>query len=182
MSSFPLESTLNVVAIEHWPLARLLPYTRTPRNNDPAVDQMAASILEFGFRIPCVAKSTGERVDGHLRRRPKSRCFACSPIVPRPELRPFQGWAIAGCWGNTVCYAAMQPWRTAIRRCWMKRPVDLIWTDPPYNVDYPNVSKNHPAFNRKRPILNDRLGARFRDFPGEALTGMLPRCKGAVYI
>lgn len=76
----------------------------------------------------------------------------------------------------------MQPWRTAIRRCWMKRPVDLIWTDPPYNVDYPNVSKNHPAFNRKRPILNDRLGARFRDFPGEALTGMLPRCKGAVYI
>src|SRR5260363_425055 len=115
-------------------------------------------------------------------RTPKSRCFACSPIVPRPELRPFQGWAIAGCWGNTVCYAAMQPWRTAIRRCWMKRPVDLIWTDPPYNVDYPNVPKNHPAFNRKRPILNDRLGARLRDFPGEALTGILPRCKGAVYI
>jgi ParB-like chromosome segregation protein Spo0J len=28
---------------------------------------MAAAIVEFGFRIPIVARSTGEVVDGHLR-------------------------------------------------------------------------------------------------------------------
>src|SRR5260364_357763 len=90
MSSFPLESTLNVVAIEHWPLARLLPYTRTPRNNDPAVDQMAASILEFGFRIPCVAKSTGERVDGHLRLRPETVPVALADKLADAQIKVFR--------------------------------------------------------------------------------------------
>lgn len=53
--------------VEHWPIARLKPYARNPRVNDHAVDQMAAVISEFGFRIPVVAKSSGELVDGHLR-------------------------------------------------------------------------------------------------------------------
>ena len=59
--------TIDGLTVEHWPIARLLPYARNPRVNDHAVDQMAAVIAEFGFRIPVVAKSTGELVDGHLR-------------------------------------------------------------------------------------------------------------------
>jgi DNA modification methylase len=53
--------------LEHWPIERLIDYARNPRKNDHAVAQMAAVISEFGFRIPVVAKSTGELVDGHLR-------------------------------------------------------------------------------------------------------------------
>src|SRR5262245_52254587 len=53
--------------VEHWPIGRLIPYTRNPRKNDEAVDQMAGAIREFGFRIPIVAKSDGSVVDGHLR-------------------------------------------------------------------------------------------------------------------
>ena len=53
--------------IEYWPIGRLLPYARNPRKNDHAVEKMASVIAEFGFRIPIVARSTGEVVDGHLR-------------------------------------------------------------------------------------------------------------------
>lgn len=53
--------------IEHWPTSRLIPYARNPRKNDHAVEQMASAISEFGFRLPIVAKSTGEICDGHLR-------------------------------------------------------------------------------------------------------------------
>ena len=53
--------------IELWPIARLIPYVRNPRKNDSAVDRMAASIQEFGFKIPVLARSGGEVVDGHLR-------------------------------------------------------------------------------------------------------------------
>ena len=53
--------------IELWPTVKLLPYVRNPRKNDHAVDQMAGAIREFGFRIPIVARSSGEVVDGHLR-------------------------------------------------------------------------------------------------------------------
>jgi DNA modification methylase len=53
--------------IEMWPIGRLIPYARNPRKNDAAVDRMAASIQEFGFKIPILARSNGEVVDGHLR-------------------------------------------------------------------------------------------------------------------
>ena len=53
--------------IEMWPIDRLIPYARNPRKNDAAVDRMAASIQEFGFKIPVLARSSGEVVDGHLR-------------------------------------------------------------------------------------------------------------------
>jgi ParB-like chromosome segregation protein Spo0J len=42
-----------------------VPYARNPRKNDAAVDRMAASIQEFGFKIPVLARSNGEVVDGH---------------------------------------------------------------------------------------------------------------------
>src|SRR5260370_239523 len=53
--------------IELWPIDRLVEYPRNPRKNDAAVDRMCASIREFGFKIPCLVRSDGEVIDGHLR-------------------------------------------------------------------------------------------------------------------
>ncbi|HWJ40382.1 MAG TPA: DNA methyltransferase [Candidatus Limnocylindrales bacterium] len=53
--------------IETWPTERLVEYPRNPRKNDFAVDRMCESIREFGFKIPCLVRSDGEVVDGHLR-------------------------------------------------------------------------------------------------------------------
>ena len=58
---------MSNLLLEHWPAERLIDYARNPRKNDHVVNQMAAAIVEFGFRIPIVARSTGEVVDGHLR-------------------------------------------------------------------------------------------------------------------
>ena len=57
----------TAIQIEVWPIGRLIPYARNPRKNDQAVDRMCASIREFGFKIPCLARSDGTLVDGHLR-------------------------------------------------------------------------------------------------------------------
>ncbi len=250
---------MTALQMEHWPLSRLLPYARNPRVNDPAVDRMAGVIREFGFRMPCVAKSTGELIDGHLRLKAAYKLgLETVPVVLADELSDTQikafrllanrsaTWAewdeellgleltelqdagfdlgltgfnadeweslIAGepasKTGQTDDDAAPETPEAPVSRLgdvWVlgehtllcgdatladsytallgDAPVNLIWTDPPYNVDYPNVSKTHPAFKRKRPILNDRLGAAcFDDFLRDALSGMLPRCTGAVYI
>ena len=55
------------IRMETWPIDRLIPYARNPRKNDQAVERMCASIREFGFKIPCLVRSDGEVVDGHLR-------------------------------------------------------------------------------------------------------------------
>jgi hypothetical protein len=57
----------QAMAIEMWPIERLREYPRNPRKNDRAVDRMCASIREFGLKIPCLVRSDGEIVDGHLR-------------------------------------------------------------------------------------------------------------------
>lgn len=49
------------------PLEWFVHYARNPRKNDAVVDQMCASIREFGFRVPVLAKSDGTIIDGHLR-------------------------------------------------------------------------------------------------------------------
>ncbi len=56
-----------VTRIELWPIDKLIFYARNPRKNDAAVDRMCGSIREFGFKIPVLARSDGEVVDGHLR-------------------------------------------------------------------------------------------------------------------
>ena len=50
-----------------WPIDRLVFYARNPRRNDAAVGRMCGSVREFGFKIPVLARSDGEVVDGHLR-------------------------------------------------------------------------------------------------------------------
>ena len=49
------------------PIAWFRPYERNPRKNDKAVERIRASIREFGFSVPILARSTGEVIDGHLR-------------------------------------------------------------------------------------------------------------------
>jgi DNA modification methylase len=56
-----------VQQLESWPTDSLIEYARNPRNNDHAVDRVAAAIREFGFRVPILAKSDKTIVDGHLR-------------------------------------------------------------------------------------------------------------------
>jgi len=46
---------------------KLIPYARNPRHNDAAVDAVAASIKEFGFRQPIVVDEDMVILAGHTR-------------------------------------------------------------------------------------------------------------------
>lgn len=48
-------------------ITEIRPYEKNPRKNDNAVDAVAASIKEFGFRVPVVIDSKGVIVCGHTR-------------------------------------------------------------------------------------------------------------------
>ena len=48
-------------------LNEIKPYENNPRHNDNAVDAVANSIREFGFKVPIVVDSEGVIVAGHTR-------------------------------------------------------------------------------------------------------------------
>ncbi len=70
---------------------------------------------------------------------------------------------------------------------------DMLFTDPPYNVNYTGIAKNiatakinkntekNPSF-KKREILNDDLGKDFAKFLFDFCTNALAVTKGACYI
>src|SRR5262245_58594119 len=53
--------------VELRPLANIRPYHQNPRVNDDAVEAVARSIREFGFRQPIVVDGDGVIICGHTR-------------------------------------------------------------------------------------------------------------------
>lgn len=58
---------------------------------------------------------------------------------------------------------------------------DMVFTDPPYNVNYANSAKDKLR-GKHRPILNDALGAGFYDFLYDALALINAHTRGAIYV
>ena len=58
---------------------------------------------------------------------------------------------------------------------------DMVFTDPPYNVNYANSAKDKMR-GKDRAILNDNLGEGFYDFLLAALTPTVAHCRGAIYV
>lgn len=77
--------------IDIWPIEKLVFYARNPRRNDAAIDRMCASIREFGFKIPVLARSDGEVVDGHLRLKAAKKLDIVEvPVILCDEWTPAQ--------------------------------------------------------------------------------------------
>lgn len=49
------------------PIGEIIPYENNPRNNEAAVAAVAASIREFGFKVPIVIDRDGVIIAGHTR-------------------------------------------------------------------------------------------------------------------
>jgi DNA modification methylase len=59
---------------------------------------------------------------------------------------------------------------------------DMVFTDPPYNVNYGATMKDKLRGKSDRKIANDNLGEGFGPFLYDACVNMLAVAKGAVYI
>lgn len=60
---------MDELKIEYMKTGDLIPYENNPRNNDDAVDYVANSIREFGFKVPIIIDSKNVIVAGHTRLR-----------------------------------------------------------------------------------------------------------------
>ena len=58
---------------------------------------------------------------------------------------------------------------------------DMVFTDPPYNVNYANSARDKMR-GKDRAILNDNLGDGFYDFLLAALKPTVANCRGGIYV
>ncbi len=79
------------LTIEMWTIDRVRPYENNPRNNDDAVDAVAASIKEFGFAQPLVVDSDSVIIVGHTRLKAAQKLgLERVPVVVASHLTPDQ--------------------------------------------------------------------------------------------
>lgn len=72
-------------------LDELIPYINNPRNNDDAVDAVASSIKNFGFKVPIVIDGQNEIINGHTRlKAAKKLGLKEVPIIIADDLSPEQ--------------------------------------------------------------------------------------------
>ncbi|SDK68236.1 site-specific DNA-methyltransferase [Pseudomonas indica] len=94
-----------------------------------------------------------------------------------PVSRPGDIWLLGGhrllCGDSTVA--------ESYDRVLDGEPVDMVFTDPPYNVNYANSAKDKMR-GKDRAILNDNLGDGFYDFLLAALTPTIAHCRGGIYV
>lgn len=58
---------MKEMRIEYLKPSEIIPYENNPRNNDEAVEYVANSIKEFGFKVPIVIDANNVIVTGHTR-------------------------------------------------------------------------------------------------------------------
>lgn len=72
-------------------VSELIPYVNNPRNNDDAVDAVASSIKNFGFKVPIVVDSNNEIINGHTRlKAAKKLGLETVPVIVADDLTPEQ--------------------------------------------------------------------------------------------
>ena len=82
---------MSKLKVEYRNIADLNPYANNPRLNDGAVDAVAASIKEFGFKVPIVVDSDGVIVTGHTRvKAAKKLGIDTVPVIVADDLTPEQ--------------------------------------------------------------------------------------------
>ena len=80
-----------IMDVKNFPLSELRPYERNPRRNDRAVDAVAKSIEQFGFKIPIVIDADKVIIAGHTRyKAAKKLRLESIPCVVAEDLTPEQ--------------------------------------------------------------------------------------------
>ncbi|HGL5075213.1 TPA: site-specific DNA-methyltransferase [Burkholderia multivorans] len=102
---------------------------------------------------------------------------AVPEVAETPVSRPGDVWLLGGhrllCGDSTLA--------ESYERVLDGEQVDMVFTDPPYNVNYANSAKDKMR-GKDRAILNDNLGDGFYDFLLAALTPTIAHCRGGVYV
>ena len=102
---------------------------------------------------------------------------AVPEITETPISRPGDVWLLHG--HRLLCGDSTKT--ECFEQLLQGEQVDMVFTDPPYNVNYANTAKDKMR-GTNRAILNDNLGDGFYDFLLAALTPTIANCRGGIYV
>jgi DNA modification methylase len=140
-----------------------------------------AELSDAGFDLALTGFDADELADlmagGEADNQGQTDDDAVPEVAQEVVSRPGDLWMLGGhrllCGDSTVA--------ASYEQLLQGESADMVFTDPPYNVNYANSAKDKMR-GKDRAILNDNLGDGFRDFLLAALKPTIQHCRGGIYV
>ena len=132
-------------------LSELVPYEKNPRRNDKAVNAVAKSIKQFGFKVPVVIDADNKIVAGHVRyKAARILKFDKIPCIIASDLTPEQAKAFRLIKNKT---SELARWDYAK----LSEELNILASElvGDFNFDLPN-QKELPEFNSALPTVREK--------------------------
>ena len=84
------QASAKPLVIEQWQIDEIIPYEKNPRIvSQDAIDRVATSLKEFGWKQPLVVDSNGVLIAGHTRlQAAKKLAYETAPVIVANDLTP----------------------------------------------------------------------------------------------
>ena len=126
---------LNIINLD---INKLIPYINNPRNNENAIDKVASSISEFGFKNPIVIDKNNVIINGHTRLLASKKLGLKEvPVIVADDLSEAQVKAFRIADNKTSEYAT---WDKELLRVELDMLEEMNFNLEDVNIDYSDFS------------------------------------------
>ncbi len=179
------------------------PYENNPRKlSDTAIEKVAMSLKEYGFRQPIVVDKDRVIVAGHTRFRASKKLGLKNvpiSIIDNLTEEQINAYRIADNrtaeeseWDNELLKMEIKELEAKdfkldllgfndeqLNNLMQNEKANVVYTDPPYNINYGNIK--HEKF-KMRDIKNDSMDKfQYREFCTKFIENLKQRCDGIFY-
>ena len=122
---------MNIIKMK---VEELIPYINNPRNNENAVDKVASSIAEFGFKSPIIIDKNNVVINGHTRLLASKKLGLKEvPVIKADDLTEAQVKAFRITDNKTSEYAT---WDEELLKIELEQLEDMNFNLDTVNIDY----------------------------------------------
>ena len=150
----------------------LIPYINNPRNNENAVDKVASSIAEFGFKSPIIIDKNNVVINGHTRLLASKKLgLEEVPVIKADDLTEAQVKAFRITDNKTSEYAE---WNEDLLKLELEQLEEMNFNLDDLNIDYSDFGLEIDLEGIEEEFESDNVYTKEINIPHYEITGECP--------
>ena len=160
---------MNIIKMK---VEELIPYINNPRNNENAIDKVASSISEFGFKNPIVIDKNNVVINGHTRLLASKKLGLKEvPCIVADDLTEAQVKAFRIADNKTSEYAT---WDEELLKIELEQLEDMNFNLDDLNIDYSDFGLEIDLEDIEEKFESDNVYTKEINIPHYEITGECP--------
>ena len=160
---------MNIIKIK---IEDLIPYVNNPRNNENAVDKVASSIAEFGFKNPIIIDKNNIVINGHTRLLASKKLGLKEvPVIKADDLTEAQVKAFRIADNKTSEYAE---WNEELLKIELEQLEEMNFDLDEVNIDYSDFGLEIDLEDIEEEFESDNVYTKEINIPHYEITGECP--------